>query len=696
VHLRLPLSTRGSKVIQSNRLESAVWTGLELTLLALWTLYLLRNYFDFDRLMIPQGREYFVFIENHYMWERARECGPCAMWNGSFRGGFPAFVDVHNSMLYPPVIVASYIWGALNGTKAALIFTFFVAGFAQWWLGKVLGLGRIACVWSGAMAIAAGGLAGRMENGGVPIIISAACFALLFPPAIQLSRDGKRRTAALLGFIIGLALLSGHGYFQIAFPILSPLFLIFIIGNPLGVKLLIKRYLLATVIGVLIAAPFIVPFLHFYPSFEKRTMLEGPQSFAYVPLNLVIGETEFVRLKALDTAPFPYFYVNYIGWTAVIFAVIGGYALWRRGQHRLFSFLVFWSVGALWISSSMPVEWVRRVVSEGNPLYQFVLGVRHPSQFAELAIPTILALSAIGVDSLLKRRPTGVHLEFQVDKSTDPRRTLRLDLRWLLVIPLVFALSDVNAFSSRFLTLARQPIAEMEPVFEALETSDLQWVGTPFGEEYWMGQALEHDIKVPHTALAWMWKGKTIPRPVLQANRPENDPPKEMDKIGTAGKFDMYAPVPGNEYAAVTHAGGTRTICSAQGTGGNLNVTCDLSQPGRLEIKENYYSGWKATLKGDSLDVSASSGSTFNFTGDSIEVSDSSGWISVDLPAGKSTVELRYRPWDVPAGIVLMMVGLAVAGFCLIRREPRAHVADEKFVVDLSRPSATGEIAAGD
>jgi hypothetical protein len=691
MRLHVSTSRRELEWFSPQHAKAIAWTVTELSLLALWTIYLTRNYFNFGRLMIPQGREYFVFIENHYMWERARECGPCAMWNGSFRGGFPAFVDVHNSMLYPPVIVASYIWGALNGTKAALIFTFFLAGFAQWWFGRVLGLGSIACVWSGAMAIAAGGLAGRLQNGGVPIIISAACFALLFPAAIQLSRDGKRRTAAVLGLVIGLALVSGHGYFQIAFPLLSPLFLFFILGNPLGVKLLIRRYFLATVIGVLIAAPFIIPFLHFYPSFEKRTMLEGAQSFAYVPLNLVIGETEFVRLKALGTAPFPYFYVNYIGWIAIVFAVVGGYSLWRRSQDRLFWFLLLWSVGALWISSSMPVTWIRDNVSEGNPIRNFLLGVRHPSQFAELAVPTILALAAIGVDSILKRRPNGYHVEFDLGSVAERHRTLGFDLRWLIIIPLVFALSDAYSFSSRFLTLARQPFGEMEPVFEALATSDLQWVGTPFGEEYWIGQALEHDLKVPHTALAWMWKGKTTPRPVLQANRPEKDPPKEMDKIGTAGDFDMYAPAPGNEYAAVTHEDGTRTICSAHGTGGNIDVDCDLSEPGRLVILENYYSGWKATANGDALEVSPSSTQDSAGSGESTLVSNSSGWITVDLPAGQSTVEFRYRPWDVPLGIALMLVGLAVAGYCLVRREPRAEGAEGDAVVDIVRPKPSGD-----
>jgi hypothetical protein len=374
--------------------------------------------------------------------------------------------------------------------------------------------------------------------------------------------------------------------------------------------------------------------------------------------------------------------------------VIGCYVFWRRSQYRVIAFLLSWTVVALWLSSAEPLRLVRDLSSPGHPLYEFMNGLRHPSQIAGLATPSVIALSAIGVDGLIRRRPQPFRLSLP-----PPARalgSLRLDLRWLLVLPLAFALLDVKGFSEQFLTLKRQPIGEMEPVFEALATSDLQWVGTPFGEEYWVGQALERDLKIPYVVLAFQWKGRPIPPVVLEATRPDKDPQKGMEQLTTAAKLPIYVAQPGNEYAAVTHEDGTRTVCSAHGTGGNINVTCDLTKPGRLEIKENYFSGWKATAKEDALDVSASSGSMFSINGDSIVVSDSSGWMSVDLPAGKTTVAFRYRPWDVPAGIALMLVGLAVAGYCLVRREPQAAAADERSIIDFGQPGPAGEGAAAD
>jgi len=35
--------------------------------------------------------------------------------------------------------------------------------------------------------------------------------------------------------------------------------------------------------------------------------------------------------------------------------------------------------------------------------------------------------------------------------------------------------------------------------------------------------------------------------------------------------------------------------------------------------------------------------------------------LSVELPAGRHTVSLRYQPWDVPLGLSLCLFGLALA-----------------------------------
>jgi hypothetical protein len=372
---------------------------------------------------------------------------------------------------------------------------------------------------------------------------------------------------------------------QIGLAMLAPLFLLFIVGSPVGLNLLARRYALAITIGALIAAPFLVPFMHFYPSFGKFTNPEfgTTQPFAYILLNLVISDLDFYRGDSLGTLPYPYLYVNYIGWIAVGFAALGCYALWRAHRTKLVVFLLSWTIGAMWISSAMLLAWIRDLTSPGNPLHELVIGMRHPSLIAGLAIPSVLALSATGVDYLIKHRPHGIHAKLWFNSVT-ATRIMRFDPRWLLVIPLALALRSEQRFAANFLTLSRQPIETMAPVLDALATTDVQWVSPPFGEEYWIGQLAERNLKWGTFGRVWHWKGRPDPTPVFEASR--KGPPEGMIHVATVADIGIYAPPPGSEYAAVTHTDGTRTVCTASAVGGNIDVTCDLTQPGRVEVKE--------------------------------------------------------------------------------------------------------------
>lgn len=59
------------------------------------------------------------------------ECGACALWNGSVRGGAPAFVDPHASLLHPLVFIPTLLLGVIAGSKGTLVAAFFCHGAAQ-------------------------------------------------------------------------------------------------------------------------------------------------------------------------------------------------------------------------------------------------------------------------------------------------------------------------------------------------------------------------------------------------------------------------------------------------------------------------------------------------------------------------------------------------------------------------------------
>ncbi len=56
---------------------------LELLILLAWTVFVARSYLNFNPRMMPSGSEYPMEVQGHYIWTWFRQCGLCALWDGS-------------------------------------------------------------------------------------------------------------------------------------------------------------------------------------------------------------------------------------------------------------------------------------------------------------------------------------------------------------------------------------------------------------------------------------------------------------------------------------------------------------------------------------------------------------------------------------------------------------------------------------
>jgi hypothetical protein len=223
-------------------------------------------------------------MQNHYIWQLLGECGGCIYWNGFTNGGAPAFVDIHSAWLHPIVALSTLIWGEINGAKATIIAALIMAAIAQWYLAKVLNHGTTARVWSACIAVAGGHLAGRMENGSVPLLFSTAACSLVIPFAVDLVWNKHRKAAIGLGVTLGLALLAGQGYLQLGLMFSLISLIVIWQDNNQGKRLSLLRYfLLAGVLAFLISAILWVPFIHFLPNWTKYgdIFLEGATRWMY-------------------------------------------------------------------------------------------------------------------------------------------------------------------------------------------------------------------------------------------------------------------------------------------------------------------------------------------------------------------------------------------------------------------------------
>lgn len=639
--LRTRLSTLRDWLLTRDPNRRLPWQPiLEIGLIILWAMWLGRDYLELDPNMWPNGREFGMAIHPHYIWTQLRQCGSCMLWNGFYNGGSPAFAELHAAVLHPLVIIATLIWGGFNGAKIIIIGSLAMAGIGQWWLAKVMRLGGVARLWSAAMAAAGGHLAGRMEIGVVGVIVSTAACSLIIAPGIQLARSGKRRDVIPLAIVLALAILSGQGYLQIGLLVsVIPALTILMVDDRLQIRSVWREFALAGVLAFLLAGPFIIPFLHFWPQFGKDLdfdlIFPSVQPLEYIPLNFVIRNPDLYYTDLLGKLPYPYLYLNYIGWIPLLLALLP-LRLAKSGERRLLTFFIV-SIGLVLLASSAIT--FRQI---GRFLPDLMAGIRYPSLIAGLAVPLILGLAAWGVDRLWQLKWMILPLA-PADDLRYPKANARLS-QFILLMVLILALRSAASFSQSWLFTDDQDV--MVPAgIEAVKTESTQWVTLPLGEHFWVPAAAEAGLKLTNQARPSHWKERPAPPAYLEATRQDVSSAEINSKLISTAAGLILIKQPQNQYAFVSlDENGEEEPCTAVATGGHITVHCATSQPGLLIVQENHWSGWKAWQDGDPIAIGSQS-----------------QWLTVNAPAGEHVYQFRYLPWDVLAGFIVMFIGIALA-----------------------------------
>jgi hypothetical protein len=613
---------------------------VELTLIAIWAVIVGNAYLDMNPRIVPVGNEFGSAIQSHHLWTQFQRCGLCALWNGFERGGFPAFADIQGSMLHPFVIVTTWFWGVVNGVKISLILALWCAGLAQWWIASELKLGWLPRMWSAAIAVAGGHLAGRLELGVFGVVLATAMGSLVFAGILHLENARSKRAAVLLGLVGALAILSGQGYMQVGMLGILPAVLILLFRGGGKFAPHWKYYLLAFILAALLASPLLVPLLHFGPNIAKDMDPEfkSAQPLEFFVLNLVIDDPSYFRSDVLGKLPYPYLYSLYIGWVPVLLAVFGISQI-RRAKSRMFWFLIAGIILSFLVASAI-------VLKPLADLFPSVAGIRHSPQIASLAIPLILALSAYGLERLLNLRWPDLFMSFPRTKS----QSGLFSLRWVLLVPLLFSLKSSYDFSQLWIeTTYRNP--EIYELLALLKTETVQWVEPPFGEHAFIEPAIDMGLKLSPGIMTWSWRGREKPAAFRYLSR-TGQPPGAVAAKGMIRGLTVFEST--EEKYAEVYAGESRYPCWALGSGGVIDVSCKTGEAGTLVLKEYTFSGWRVWVDGKPA----------RFEFDDV-------WLKVQAPAGTHTYAFRYFPWDVPFGVFLWLCGLVIC-VLLWRSEHRA------------------------
>ena len=614
----------------------------EVLLILIWTLIVGWAYLNPSPQVWPNGPEYPSSVTANYVWMLLPKCGTCVFWNGLVGGGAPAFSDIFASLLHPLVILAVLAWGVVNGTKMILLCSFFIAGFGQWWLTRIMGLGRIARLFCAAIAVAGGHLAARMELGPVGLLFSTACCMLVIAPAVGLGLTGKRRYAILLALAVASALLAGQGYMQVGLALsVLPALLIFLFDGRLHLRPVWKEFLLAAALALLLAGVFLVPMLHFYPNINKYTDPAFPtaQAIGFIPLNQVIADQAFYQSTSLKNVPYPHLYADYIGWVPVLLALLA-LRIIPKSQQRLLLYLLAAMALVYLAASALTLKALAYLL----PVQ--ATGVRFTPILASLANPLLLGLSAWGLDGLVRLisrtagRPGGSRARWL--------RKLAANLGGLaLIAVLLLAIKSVYDFGHGWLDAS--PIGSATyTVAQALVTDHTEWVNLPYGEHFWAIPAFENGLKLANGVRSWKWDNHDFPPAFREGTRAAVDA-HSPDYITTIGDIHIVNH-PENEYAFI-ESGNQIIPCQAHALGGNIDVTCPpVSGPGQLVVREYYYQGWTAWQ--DRVRTSLLP----------------SPWLSVAAPDGQHTFSFRYRPWDVWVGMALSLAGLVLCAVLFLHK----------------------------
>jgi hypothetical protein len=622
---------------------SGFWsTVIELAVIALFAVWVGRGFLGLNPKVVPYGREFGMVVQSHNFWNVVRDCGWCALWNGSADGGYPAQVEIFGGPFHPLVAITTLLWGVFNGTKIALLISLWVAGFAQWWIARELRVGWLARIWTALLAVAGGHLGGKMEGGLFTILMSTAFASLVIPAVLMVWRRQDRRSSVILTIVLSSAIFSGQGYMQVGILATIPALLVLLLDRKLRPQPVWKKYVYAGVLAVLLTAPLTLPVLRFSPNFGKFTDpdFNFAQPLEYLPLNLVIGEPSFyLHQTVLGKLPAPAPYAMYIGWTAVILAVIG---MGKAGKDKkpIVHFLVLGVLLVFLVASSLALRWIGTIL----PL---VAVVRFPTFIAGFSVPMILGLSALGLDHLLRLDWPSLTM-----RISDAAQTMLhgFSLKWLLLIPLVFNLRSTSSFSRTWLTTVNLG-EDVAWIMEGLDTNTLQWVSPPFGEHYFITPTITSGLKIVSSLKPWGWKERELPKARLVALRGllEDEEATLVDQA-----FGIFIYLFDSIHYAYVVSEEDVYPCHATGTGGRIEVECDNPRPGLLVVQENQYSGWKAWRDDEPIPLVGEN------------------WLEVDAPAGRHTYHFRYRPWDVPLGILLSLVGGVVCGWLWFQDPSRA------------------------
>ena len=115
---------------------------------------------------------------------------------------------------------------------------------------------------------------------------------------------------------------------------------------------------------------------------------------------------------------------------------------------------------------------------------------------------------------------------------------------------------------------------EVAGVVNALRTESLAWVMPPFGEQYFVEEAVGRGLKLSFGCQTWKWAARPDPEPERESVR--YPPPPGARVVANVEGIHILS-WEGRAYATLARADGLVVPCAARGAGGHLDEEFSFS-----------------------------------------------------------------------------------------------------------------------
>lgn len=599
--------------------------------------------------LVPMGNEYARSMHSFYTWDYLMTCGECAWWSNII-GGYPNFAEMFGSFVHPISFINSMIWGAVTGSSMTVAMSYLLIMFAGWWFAYELKVHVIARIWYAIAVMLGGHMMCRLEIGSIGLPLSIAAAWLFIISMISYIHSPSRTRALVVSICAGSLLLAGQGYMQLAIVLSLPLWAWYAYTQNLFERhrFVWRDAAWVTVIALFMAAPIYVSSAFTSGLYWKETELSNKfdMPISKILINLLIDDFDVVRSDIYNNFAFPYAYGTYIGITSFVFAIAGYHWLNDSRYKLLYRTFAILSACAAILASGYPKTWM--IELQIQPFSDFAAGVRYIILFNSFVALGILTLAMFGIHGLLTTK--------MIDWPPFLQRFKIVPIKVIVVVVLLVSnVQSMYQFGSNWLIEVDQYPSTTATFMEDIKELP---VGYIMGPDWMVIPFMSHNIKISEMIFSWRFVEFKFPPAAYVLT---NEPPSanwEVIKAYDGGWILYRTNDPASVYAQVTPPKGRPTTCQVDyALAGKVDLTCTTDEGGKLVVLEHDMPEWRATVNNQVVQPSVGT-----------------GWITLNIPAGTTTIQLRYQPWYIIPSLIVGMLGwsLAIGGIIWLSIKKKA------------------------